>query len=78
MGLLDIGPGFDWISPTIKTLRGLNECIARGQEAISGEKVLKRAGIPCAFDIDMDGNDCGLSVRKQDVDRAIKALRSGK
>ncbi len=75
MGLLDIAAGFNWISPTIKTLRGFNECVARGQAAIAGQKILKRAGIPCAFDVDMDGDGCSLSVRKEDVERSKEVLK---
>ena len=75
MGLLDIAAGFDWISPTIKTLRGFNECVARGQDAITGEKILKHANIPYAFDVDMDGDGCSLSVRTEDVNRANKVLK---
>ena len=65
----------DFITPTIKMLRGLNYCIAIGPAAIAGQKVLNRAGITCAFDIDCDGGGCSLSVRKDDINQATDLLR---
>ncbi len=65
------------LEAVIKMLRGLNYCVATGQDAIKGEKILKRAGIPCAFDV-IDGNDCALSVKKEDIDRAAMILKDAK
>ncbi len=65
----------DFITPAIKMLRGLNYCVAIGQDAIDGQKVLKRAGIACAFDVNADGSNCTLSVRKDDINEAAALLR---
>jgi len=75
MSWLDILAPLGGFTPAIKSLRGLNNCVARGQAAIDGEKILKRAGIPCAFDVDFDGQGCSLSVKKEDVARAMRALK---
>ena len=71
--LLVIGSAFDWITPAIQLLRGLNYCVAVGQPAIDGQKILNKARIPCAFDI--KGGGCTLSVKKADINRAAQLLR---
>ncbi len=73
MGFLS-GVG-DFITPTIKMLRGLNYCVAVGQDAIDGQEILKRVGIACAFDVDADGDGCTLSVREDDINRAAALLK---
>ena len=65
----------DFITPAIKMLRGLNYCVAIGQDAIDGQKVLKRAGIACSFDVDADNGNCALSVREDDINKAAALLR---
>ena len=68
----------DYITPTIKLLRGLNYIVAVGQAAIDGQNALKRARITCAFDIDCNGNGCTLSVKKEDINKATSLLRQKK
>lgn len=65
---------FDWISPVIQNARGLTHGIATGSLAVQGEKILKKARIPCAFFLSPDGSDCRLSVKREDVARAKELL----